>query len=146
MKSIKLRFFWYHSLVSLIMARIFDQFGHKGSSPSPHLWREYGIYICLAHSCSVSRKFNFVLPFPRVQAVESGQNVMARPHSNFLICLTFYIIPLFLVFSLVKLLERAYDWNFSKRPIFHDIGELRCNELSFFRHIVNCCLLQLLRK
>ena len=33
--------------------------------------------ICSAHSCCVSRESNFFLPFQRVQAVESGQNLTA---------------------------------------------------------------------
>ena len=46
-------------------------FGQKNALSDPVL------YICSAHSCCVSRESNFFLPFPRAQAVESGQNLTA---------------------------------------------------------------------
>ena len=43
-------------------------------------------------------------------------------------------------------LERAYDRNFPRDQLFCDIGKLRCNESSFFGHIIVISLLGFLRK
>ena len=44
------------------------------------------------------------------------------------------------------IVKRAYDRNFPRDQLFCVIGKLRCNESSFFGHIIVTCLLWLLRK
>ena len=46
----------------------------------------------------------------------------------------------------LDLLKRAYDRNFPRDQLFCDFRKLRCNESSFFGHIIVICLLVLLRK
>ena len=46
----------------------------------------------------------------------------------------------------VNRLKRVYDRNIPRDQLFCDIGKLRCNESSFFGHIIVICLLGFLIK